>query len=42
LGLAPGSAFGDEGEGYIRWCFASSIERLEEGVGRLAAFLNKR
>jgi aspartate/methionine/tyrosine aminotransferase len=35
LGLAPGSAFGPEGEGYVRWCFASSLERLEEGVSRL-------
>ena len=24
LGLAPGSAFGPEGEGFVRWCFASS------------------
>lgn len=36
LGLAPGSAFGPEGEGYVRWCFASSLERLEDGVQRLA------
>jgi aspartate/methionine/tyrosine aminotransferase len=39
LGLAPGSAFGAEGEGYVRWCIASSIERLEAGVKRLEAFL---
>ncbi|HVK95727.1 MAG TPA: pyridoxal phosphate-dependent aminotransferase [Noviherbaspirillum sp.] len=41
LGLAPGNAFGPEGEGYIRWCFASSIERLEEGAQRLGSFLAK-
>ena len=35
LGLAPGVAFGPEGEGFIRWCFASSVERLGEGVERL-------
>ena len=35
LGLAPGAAFGPEGEGYVRWCFASSQERLAEGVHRL-------
>ena len=23
LGLAPGAAFGSEGEGWLRWCFAS-------------------
>lgn len=41
LGLAPGSAFGPEGEGYVRWCFASSLERLNEGVTRLARFMEK-
>jgi aspartate/methionine/tyrosine aminotransferase len=39
LGLAPGIAFGPEGEGFVRWCFASSHERLAEGVERLARFL---
>lgn len=39
LGLAPGNAFGPEGEGYVRWCIASSIERLDEGVKRLEGFL---
>jgi aspartate/methionine/tyrosine aminotransferase len=35
LGLAPGVAFGPEGEGFVRWCFASSVERLAEGIDRL-------
>ena len=35
LGLAPGSAFGPKGEGYVRWCFAASEERLAEGIKRL-------
>jgi aspartate/methionine/tyrosine aminotransferase len=35
LGLAPGSAFGPEGEGFVRWCFAASEEKLAEGVVRL-------
>jgi aspartate/methionine/tyrosine aminotransferase len=35
LGLAPGAAFGPEGEGYVRWCFAASEERLAAGVARL-------
>jgi aspartate/methionine/tyrosine aminotransferase len=42
LGLAPGSAFGPEGEGAIRWCFASAIERLALGVQRLEDFIGKR
>ena len=39
LGLAPGVAFGPEGEGFVRWCFASSEERLADGVERLAEAL---
>jgi aspartate/methionine/tyrosine aminotransferase len=36
LGLAPGAAFGDEAEGWLRWCFASQdATRLTQGVGRL-------
>lgn len=39
LGLAPGVAFGPEGEGYLRWCYASVHERLDEGVERLSRYL---
>jgi aspartate/methionine/tyrosine aminotransferase len=35
LGLAPGAAFGPEGEGYVRWCFAAELDRLADGVARL-------
>ncbi len=36
LGLAPGVAFGDEAEGWLRWCFASrDPARLIEGLLRL-------
>jgi aspartate/methionine/tyrosine aminotransferase len=38
LGLAPGVAFGDEAEGWLRWCFASrDPARLSLGVQRLDA-----
>ena len=37
LGLAPGAAFGPEGEGWLRWCFASKdLTRLDRGLQRLA------
>jgi aspartate/methionine/tyrosine aminotransferase len=40
LGLAPGVAFGNEGEGWLRWCFASrDPQRLDAGVQRLAGAL---
>jgi aspartate/methionine/tyrosine aminotransferase len=42
LGLAPGSAFGPEGEGYVRWCFAASPEKLAEGVRRLRRAMESR
>ena len=41
IGLAPGSAFGPEGEGYLRWCFAKPVPMLEEGARRLAAHLRR-
>jgi aspartate/methionine/tyrosine aminotransferase len=41
LGLAPGVAFGPEGEGYVRWCFAATEPLIEQGVERLAKFLRK-
>jgi aspartate/methionine/tyrosine aminotransferase len=41
LGLAPGAAFGAEGEGFVRWCYACGTERLDEGVRRLARFLGQ-
>lgn len=40
LGLAPGAAFGPEGDGWLRWCHAvSDPQKLLAGVDRLASFL---
>lgn len=40
LGLAPGAAFGPEGQGWLRWCFASrDPARLDAGLERLARAL---
>lgn len=39
LGLAPGSAFGPEGEGFVRWCYACDTARLDAGVSRLQRYL---
>jgi aspartate/methionine/tyrosine aminotransferase len=40
LGLAPGSAFGPEASGWLRWCFASrDPQRLVQGVNRLRTWL---
>jgi aspartate/methionine/tyrosine aminotransferase len=42
LGIAPGVAFGPEGEGFLRWCFAASDALLLQGVERLQRFLARR
>jgi aspartate/methionine/tyrosine aminotransferase len=41
LGLAPGIAFGPEGEGHVRWCFATEVARLEQGLERFVAGLER-
>jgi aspartate/methionine/tyrosine aminotransferase len=42
LGLAPGVAFGPEGEGWLRWCFASQDPaRLDRGLERLAQAIRR-
>jgi aspartate/methionine/tyrosine aminotransferase len=41
LGLAPGAAFGPQGEGFVRWCFAAGEDKLAEGVARLRKALEE-
>jgi aspartate/methionine/tyrosine aminotransferase len=42
LGLAPGSAFASEAQGWLRWCFASKeLDRLRAGAERLDRWLSK-
>jgi aspartate/methionine/tyrosine aminotransferase len=42
VALAPGSAFGPSGHGFLRLCFARTAEQLETAVARLAASLAGR
>lgn len=43
IGLAPGTAFAPEAQGWLRWCFASKdLSRLNEGVARLSRWLASR
>ena len=37
----PGNAFGECGEGYIRACYASSMENIMEALKRIERFLEK-
>lgn len=40
VGLAPGSAFGAGGEGYLRLCYASAPELVAKAMNRLAPALS--
>ncbi|MGL4989873.1 MAG: aminotransferase class I/II-fold pyridoxal phosphate-dependent enzyme [Sarcina sp.] len=37
----PGSAFGECGEGYIRACYAASMEDIKEAIKRITRFVEK-
>jgi aspartate aminotransferase len=41
LGVAPGRAFGPEGEGWLRWCYAADSKNIDSGIDRLVQFLSK-
>ncbi|UCH22705.1 MAG: pyridoxal phosphate-dependent aminotransferase [Deltaproteobacteria bacterium] len=41
VGVAPGIDFGENGEGYLRFSYANSIENIAEGLNRLEKYLNK-
>jgi aspartate/methionine/tyrosine aminotransferase len=42
VGLAPGSAFGTDGEGFLRLCFARKPEHLQEAMRRLTRWFETR
>jgi len=42
IGVAPGVDFGENGEGFLRFSYANSLENLMEGMARLERYLNTR
>jgi aspartate/methionine/tyrosine aminotransferase len=42
VGVAPGIDFGPNGEGYLRFSYANSLENIAEGMDRLQKYLEKR
>jgi aspartate/methionine/tyrosine aminotransferase len=42
VGVAPGIDFGDNGEGYLRFSYANSLENIKEGMNRLEKYLANR
>jgi aspartate/methionine/tyrosine aminotransferase len=41
VGVAPGIDFGSNAEGYLRFCYANSMENIEEGMNRLERYLER-
>lgn len=41
VAVIPGTAFGPGGEGYVRACYASSMQDITEAISRLENFLKK-
>ena len=42
VGVAPGIDFGPNGEGYLRFSYANSLENIQEGLNRLEHYLQDR
>ena len=42
VAVTPGVDFGRNAEGYLRFAYANSVERIEEGLARLGRFLAER
>jgi len=41
VGVTPGIDFGENGEGFLRFSYASSIQKIEEGMNRLEKYLHQ-
>ncbi|HXJ56344.1 MAG TPA: aminotransferase class I/II-fold pyridoxal phosphate-dependent enzyme [Verrucomicrobiae bacterium] len=41
VACVPGSAFGPSGEGFLRCCFATSLEQIQTAVERIARFVQQ-
>jgi len=42
VGVSPGIDFGQNGEGYLRFSYANSLENIEEGMHRLEQYLKSK
>jgi aminotransferase len=41
VAVVPGTAFGEQGEGYLRCCYATSLPQIEEALERIKRFLGR-
>jgi aspartate/methionine/tyrosine aminotransferase len=42
VGVAPGIDFGENCEGYLRFCYANSLENIREGMDRISRYLKEQ
>ncbi|MGV8175272.1 MAG: pyridoxal phosphate-dependent aminotransferase [Methanothrix sp.] len=42
VGVTPGIDFGENGEGYLRFSYASSLEKIAEGLDRIEMYLKDK
>lgn len=41
VAVVPGSAFGESGVGYVRMCYATAYEKIEEALNRMERFMRR-
>jgi aminotransferase len=41
VAVVPGSAFGESGAGYVRMCYATAYEKIEEALNRMERFMRR-
>ncbi len=39
--VIPGNAFGEQGEGHVRCCYATSVHEIEEALNRIKRFVDR-
>jgi len=42
VSIAPGPVFGNYGEGYVRFCYANSIENIKKALDKMKIALENR
>ena len=41
VAAVPGTAFGEGGEGFLRCCYATAFEQLEQAMDKMQAFVER-
>lgn len=41
VAVVPGNAFGESGEGYVRCCYATSLQEIQQAMERMSRFVKK-